>query len=57
MDIINDKHHKFEPYAAMFDRAYENFNLEFLDNQDAHGQIENDETGEWIYCKYTGPTN
>ena len=57
MDIINDKHQKFEPYAAMFDRAYENFNLEFLDNQDAHGQIENDETGEWIYCKYTGPTD
>ena len=29
----------------MVDRAYENPNSEFLDNQDAHGQIENDETG------------
>ena len=29
----------------MVDRAYENPNAEFVDNQDAHGQIENNETG------------
>ena len=40
----------------MVDRAYENLNLEFVDNQDAHGQIENDETVEPIYSEDTEPT-
>ena len=40
----------------MVDRAYENFDSEFVDNQDAHGQIENDETGEPIYKENTEPT-
>ena len=33
----------------MVNRAYENNNLEFVNNQDAHSQIENDKTGEPIY--------
>ena len=53
MDIINDNQQKFQPYAAMVERAYENLNLEFVDNQDAHGEIENDETGKPIYSEYT----
>ena len=40
----------------MVDRTYENFDSEFVDNQDAHGQIENDETGEPIYKENTEPT-
>ena len=56
MDIINENQQKFEPYAAMVDRAYENLNLEFVDNQDAHGQIENYETVEPIYSEDTEPT-
>ena len=56
MDIINENQEKFEPYAAMVDRAYENLNLEFVDNQDAHGQIENYETFEPIYSEDTEPT-
>ena len=48
MDIFNENQQKFEPYAAIVDRAYENLNLDFVDNQDAHGQIENDETGKPI---------
>ena len=47
---------KFEPYAAIVDRAYENLDSEFVDNQDAHGQIENDETGEPIYSEDAEPT-
>ena len=38
LDIIDNNRQKFEPYAAMVDRAYENLNSEFVDNQDAHGQ-------------------
>ena len=49
MDIIDENQQKFEPYAAMVDKAYENLHLEFVNNQDAHGQIKNDETGEAIY--------
>ena len=30
MDIINENQQKFEPYAAMVDKAYENLNSEFL---------------------------
>ena len=30
------------------DRAYINLNWEFVDNQEAQGQIETDETGELI---------
>ena len=56
MDIINENQQKFEPYAAMFEKTYENLNSEFVDNQDAHGQIENDETGEPIYSEDTEPT-
>ena len=56
MDIINENQQKFEPYAPIVDRAYENLNSEFLDNQDVHGQIENDETGEPIYSEDTEPT-
>ena len=40
----------------MVDRVYENLNSEFVDNQDAHGQIENDETGEPIQSEDTEPT-
>ena len=39
----------------MIDRGYENLNSEFVDNQDARGQIENDETGELIYNEDTEP--
>ena len=56
MDIINENQQKFETYAAIVDRAYENLNSEFVDNQDAHGQIENSETGEPIYSEDTEPT-
>ena len=56
MHIINENQQKFELYAAMVDRAYENLNSEFVDNQDAHDQIENDETGESIYSEDTEPT-
>ena len=57
MDIINENQQTFEPYAAMVDRAYENLNSEFVDNQDdTHGQIENDKTGEPIYSEDTEPT-
>ena len=55
MDIINENLQNFEPYAVIVDRAYENLNWEFVDNQDAHGQIENDETGEPIYSEDTEP--
>ena len=48
MDIINENQKRFEPYAAMVDREYENLNSEFVDKQDVHGQIENGETGEPI---------
>ena len=48
MDIINENQQKFEFYTAMVDRAYGNFSSEFVDSQDTHGQIENDETGEPI---------
>ena len=30
----------------MVDRTYGNLDSKFVDNQDAHGQIENDETAE-----------
>ena len=40
MDVINENQQKLEPYAAMVDKTYENLNSEFVDNQDAHGQIE-----------------
>ena len=56
MDIINENQQKFEPYAAMVEKTYENLNSEFVDNQDAHGQVENDETGEPIYSEDTEPT-
>ena len=39
---------KFKPYAVMVDTAYENLTSEFVDNKDAHKQIENDETGQSI---------
>ena len=45
-----------EPYTAIVDRGYENLNSEFVDNEDAHGQIENDKTGEPIYTEDTEPT-
>ena len=57
MDIIDENQQKFEPYAAIVDRAYENLNSEFVDNQDVHGQIENDETEEPIYSEDTEPTD
>ena len=56
LDIINENQQKFEPYAAIVDRGYENLNSEFVDNKDAHGQIENDKTGEPIYREDTEPT-
>ena len=42
--IIRNNQRKFEPYAELADEAYENFNAELIDNQNAYGQIENDET-------------
>ena len=48
LDIIDNNRQKFKPYAIMVDRAYENLNSEFVDNKDAHKQIENDETGQSI---------
>ena len=56
LDIIDNNRQNFEPYAAMVDRAYENLNSEFVDNQDAHGQIENNETGQPTYSEDTEPT-
>ena len=56
MDIINENQQKFEPYAAIVDRSYENLNSEFVDNQDAYAQIEDDETSESIYREDTEPT-
>ena len=55
IDIINKNQQKFEPYAAIVDRANKNLNSEFVGNQDAHGQIENDKTGESIYSEDTEP--
>ena len=55
MDIINENQQKFEPYAAMVDKAHENLNSDFVDNQDTHGQIENDETSESIYSEDIEP--
>ena len=49
MAIINNNQQKFEPFA-------ETLNSKLVDNQDAHGQIENDETGQPIYRQYTEPT-
>ena len=43
-EIVNNNRCKFEPYAELVDEVYENFNAELVDNQDAYGQIENDET-------------
>lgn len=37
-EIVHDNQRKFE-----VDEAYENFNVELVDNQDAYVQIENDE--------------
>ena len=51
MDIINENQKKFDPYAAMVDRAYENLNSEFVDKRDVHDQIENGETDEPIYSE------
>ena len=56
LDIIDNNRQKFEPYAAMVDRAYENVNPEFVDNQDAHGQTKNDETNQPTYREGTEPT-
>ena len=56
IDIINENQQKFEPYPAIVDRANKNLNSEFVDNQDAHGQIENDKTSEPIYSEDTEPT-
>ena len=56
LEIIDNNRQNFEPHAAMVDRAYENLNSEFVDNQDAHGQIENDETGQPTYSEDTEPT-
>ena len=51
MDIINENQKKFDPYAAMVDRAYENLNSEFVDKRDVHDQIENGETDEPIHSE------
>ena len=51
MDIINENQKKFDPYAAMVDRAYENLNSEFVDKRDVHDQIENGETDEPVYSE------
>ena len=40
----------------MVDRAYENLNSEFVENQDTHEEIENDEKGHSIYSEDTEPT-
>ena len=56
LDIIDNNRQKFEPYTAMVDKAYENLNSEFVYNQDAHGQTENDETGQTTYSEDREPT-
>ena len=43
-EIVHNNRCKFEPYAELVDEVYENFNAELVDNQDAYGQIESDET-------------
>ena len=49
IDIINNNQRKFEPFA-------ETLNSKLVENQDAHGQTENDETGQPIYRQDTEPT-
>ena len=43
-EIVHSNRCKFEPYVELVDETSENFNAELVDNQDAYGQIENDET-------------
>ena len=43
-EIVHNNRRKFEPYAELVDEAYENFNAQLVDNQDAYDQVENDET-------------
>ena len=40
----------------MVDRTYENLNSEFVENQDTHEEIENDEKGHSIYSEDAEPT-
>ena len=43
-EIVHSNRCKFEPYVELVDETSENFNAELVDNQDAYGQIESDET-------------
>ena len=43
-EIVHSNRCKFEPYVELVDETYENFNAALVDNQDAYGQIANDET-------------
>ena len=43
-EIVHNNQCKFEPYPELVDEASENSNAELVDNQDAYGQIENDQT-------------
>ena len=40
---VHNNQQKFELYAELVNEAYENFNAELVNNQDAYGQIENDQ--------------
>ena len=35
---------KFEPYGDLVDQTFSQFNENYINNQDSHSQIENDET-------------
>ena len=44
LEIVNNNIQKFEPFADLVDEAFANYNENLVNNQDAYGQIENDET-------------
>ena len=46
LNTVNFNRQKFDPYAHLVDEAYANFNADLIYNQDAYGQVENDETIE-----------
>ena len=48
--VANDNKIKFEPYSDLVDETCSCYNANILDNQDPFGQVENDETGEAVYC-------
>ena len=50
LDVANKNKLKFKPYGDLVDQVYSKFKETFINNQDPHSQIENDETPEAEYC-------